>query len=51
MIGVICPKDKPHLKSIFLVGFAGALTPSLKIGDVVEPSTFIEQDYNAEPLE
>src|SRR3989338_8110942 len=44
-------KDHPGMTSILLVGFAGALTPSLKIGDIIEPSLFIEQDYNAEPLE
>lgn len=41
----------PELRAIALIGFAGALTPNLKIGDVVEPNVFIEQDYNAEPLE
>jgi adenosylhomocysteine nucleosidase len=39
------------LSSVILVGFAGGLTPDLKIGDVIEPHTFIEQDYCAEPLE
>ena len=44
-------KERPRLKSILLVGFAGGLTPSLKVGDIIEPSVFIEQDYNAEPFE
>ncbi len=35
----------------FLIGFAGALTPDLKVGDIIEPDQFIEQDYNAEPFE
>jgi nucleoside phosphorylase len=39
------------LRWILLVGFAGGLTPSLKIGDVIEPDVFIEQDYFAEPFE
>lgn len=38
-------------RHILLVGFCGALTPSLSVGDTVEPSLFIEQDYVAEPLE
>lgn len=41
----------PGLRAILLVGFAGALSPSLRVGDVIEPSLFIEQDYNAEPFE
>ena len=41
----------PKLRAIALIGFAGALTPNLKIGDVIEPNVFIEQDYNAEPFE
>lgn len=44
-------RQNPKLKSILLIGFAGGLTSHLKIGDVIEPTTFIEQDYNAEPLE
>ncbi len=40
-----------RLEAILLVGFAGSLTDSLKIGDVIEPNVFIEQDYNAEPFE
>jgi len=44
-------EEHPDLEAILLIGFAGALTPNLKIGDVIEPNTFIEQDYNAEPLE
>ncbi len=39
------------LRHILLVGFAGALTSSLKVGDIIEPDVFIEQDFNAEPLE
>ena len=41
----------PKIKAILLIGFAGALTDNLEIGAVVEPFTFIEQDYNAEPFE
>ena len=41
----------PRLKGILLVGFAGGLTPNLKVGDVVEPTFFIEQDYDARPFE
>jgi adenosylhomocysteine nucleosidase len=44
-------KDYPKLRFILLIGFAGGLTKNLQIGDVVEPRTFIEQDYNAEPFE
>lgn len=39
------------LKSILLIGFAGGLTADLSTGDVIEPSVFVEQDYNAEPFE
>jgi|GEM_PF-1307631 len=39
------------LDGILLVGFAGALTNNLRVGDVIEPQTFIEYDYNAEPFE
>lgn len=41
----------PGLRHILLIGFAGGLKGGLKIGDVIEPSLFIEQDYYAEPLE
>ncbi len=41
----------PRLKAIALIGFAGSISPDLKVGDVVEPKIFIEQDYNAEPFE
>ena len=44
-------KKHPGLHFILLTGFAGALTDSLQIGDVIEPSVFIEEDYNAEPFE
>ncbi|MBI2093773.1 MAG: hypothetical protein HYT88_03510 [Candidatus Omnitrophica bacterium] len=40
-----------HLRGILLVGFAGGLTSNLSVGDLAEPSVFVEQDYNAEPLE
>ncbi|MFT5207421.1 MAG: nucleoside phosphorylase [Candidatus Omnitrophota bacterium] len=40
-----------QLDYILLIGFAGALSPTLAIGDLIEPTNFIEQDYNAEPLE
>lgn len=36
---------------ILMVGFCGGLTPDLSVGDVIEPSVFIEQDYCAEPFE
>lgn len=39
------------LKGILLVGFAGGLTGNLRVGDVIEPQVFIEQDYDARPLE
>jgi nucleoside phosphorylase len=39
-----------RLKGLLLIGFAGGLS-RLKVGDVVEPSTFIEQDYDARPFE
>ncbi|MCG3176404.1 MAG: 5'-methylthioadenosine/S-adenosylhomocysteine nucleosidase [Candidatus Omnitrophica bacterium] len=42
---------RPGLKHIVLVGFAGGLTASLGVGDVVEPLEVIEQDYCAEPFE
>ena len=41
----------PELRHILLIGFAGGLTPGLKIGDRIEPYLFIEQDYFAEPFE
>ena len=41
----------PRLTGILLIGFAGALTRNLRIGDVIEPHAFIEYDYNAEPFE
>ena len=44
-------KANPKLRFVLLIGFAGGLTRDLKIGDVIEPRLFIEQDYNAEPLE
>ena len=39
------------LRHILLIGFAGGLTDNLKVGDVTQPSLFIEQDYFAEPFE
>ena len=42
---------KNDLRAILLLGFAGSLSDSLDIGDVIEPSVFIEQDYNVEPFE
>jgi nucleoside phosphorylase len=42
--------NTPHLKIMLLIGFAGSLK-GLHVGDTVEPSHFIEQDYNAEPFE
>lgn len=44
-------KRHPKLEWILLVGYAGALTGTLGVGDVVEPDLFIEQDYFAEPFE
>lgn len=42
--------EHPRLRAIALVGYAGGLS-GLKIGDLVEPKLFIEQDYCAEPFE
>ncbi|MBI4431911.1 MAG: hypothetical protein HY592_00290 [Candidatus Omnitrophica bacterium] len=44
-------EQNPLLRKLLLIGFAGGLTPNLKIGDLVEPNYFIEQDYNCEPME
>ena len=44
-------RKHPKLKHILLLGFAGGLTDNLKIGEVIEPHLFIEQDYFAEPFE
>ena len=44
-------RHHPDLRHILLIGFAGGLTADLKVGDVVEPNVFIEQDYFAEPFE
>jgi nucleoside phosphorylase len=44
-------RRNPDLGVIVLVGFAGGLSAGLRVGTLVEPSTFIEQDYFAEPLE
>ncbi|HXV18770.1 MAG TPA: 5'-methylthioadenosine/S-adenosylhomocysteine nucleosidase [Candidatus Omnitrophota bacterium] len=38
------------VKWILLIGYAGGLS-NLSVGDVMEPDTFIEQDYFAEPFE
>ena len=40
----------PKLRHVLLVGFAGGLS-GLKVGDRIEPSVFIEQDYDARPFE
>lgn len=40
----------PALRHLLLGGFAGGLK-GLKIGDLIEPRTFVEQDYCAEPFE
>ncbi len=40
----------PALKHLLLAGFAGGLK-GLKIGDLIEPRTVVEQDYCAEPFE
>lgn len=44
-------KAHPSLRHILLIGYAGALTDPLAVGDVVEPDAYIEQDYCAEPFE
>ncbi len=41
----------PGLRHILLIGFTGGLKGDLKIGDVIEPHLFLEQDYYAEPFE
>jgi len=43
-------RKHPKLKHVLLVGFAGALS-GLRVGDRIEPSVFIEQDYDARPFE
>jgi nucleoside phosphorylase len=40
----------PDLERILLVGYAGALA-GLRVGDLIEPDAFIEQDYDARPFE
>ncbi len=40
----------PRLKRILLIGYAGGLS-GLKVGDLIEPGTFFEYDYDARPLE
>lgn len=42
--------SRRRLKGALLIGFCGGLS-RLKVGDVIEPSTFIEQDYDARPFE
>ncbi len=44
-------RKHPSLKRILLVGYAGSLSPGLKMGDLIEPDVFIEQDYDARPFE
>ncbi len=44
-------REHPKLERILLVGYAGSLSPSLRVGDLIEPDVFIEQDYDARPLE
>ena len=39
------------VKRIVVIGYAGSLSSSLKIGDLIEPDVLIEQDYDARPLE
>ncbi len=41
----------PKLRHLLLIGFAGSLSDGLEVGDLVEPDVFIEQDYDARPLE
>ena len=44
-------RNHPKLDRILLVGYAGSLSNALRIGDLIEPDTFIEQDYDARPFE
>lgn len=44
-------REHPRLKRILLVGYAGSLSPALRVGDLIEPDVFIEQDYDARPFE
>lgn len=44
-------KAHPGVRHVLLIGYAGALTDPLTVGDIVEPSAYIEQDYCAEPFE
>lgn len=39
------------IDQLLMVGFAGALSSDLQIGDRIEPKTYIEYDYCAEPFE
>ena len=44
-------RNYPKLDRILLVGYAGSLSNALRVGDLIEPDTFIEQDYDARPFE
>ena len=46
-----CHEARPAPSHVLLVGYAGSLSRSLKIGDLIEPDVFIEQDYDARPFE
>ncbi len=46
-----CHEACPAPSYILLVGYAGSLSRSLRIGDLIEPDVFIEQDYDARPFE
>lgn len=48
-VSELCLRIKP--KALLLIGFAGGLTKSLNVGDLIEPDVFIEQDYFCEPFE
>lgn len=43
-------RKSPGLRHLLLVGFAGGLS-GLEVGDLIEPTLLIEQDYCAEPFE
>lgn len=42
---------RERVRAVVLAGFAGSLTPALRVGDVIEPSVVVEQDYDARPFE
>ncbi len=42
--------EHPRLQRILLIGYAGGLS-GLKVGDLIEPNTFLEYDFDARPFE